>query len=158
MKRKVKKRLLVWLLSISMVAGPFGIRVLAAPDEETQTLTYAGGLCEHHAEHTAQCGYVQGQPCGHVHTEECYETVTECVHAHTQECYPEEIPDDSAQDEASGDEFPKGETGNASAPERCGHVCSEESGCVVKILKCVHEHDDGCGYAQAYDCTYQCVI
>ncbi len=158
MKRKVKKRLLVWLLSISMVAGPFGIRVLAAPDEETQTLTYAGGLCEHHAEHTAQCGYVQGQPCGHVHTEECYETVTECVHAHTQECYPEEIPDDSAQDEASGDEFPKGETGNASAPERCGHVCSEESGCVVKILKCVHEHDDGCGYAQAYDCTYQCDI
>lgn len=168
MKKKVKKRLLAWILSVSMLAGPFGIRALAAPDGETQALAYAGGLCEHHAEHTAQCGYVQGQPCGHVHTEECYETVTECVHTHTQECYPEEIADtsvqevpdedDTAQGEASGDEFPKEETENAPLPERCGHVCSEESGCVVKILKCVHEHDGGCGYVQAADCTYQCGI
>ena len=33
-----------------------------------------GGLCEHHAEHTAECGYaeaVEGQPCAHVHDELC---------------------------------------------------------------------------------------
>ena len=181
MKRKVKKRLLAWILSVSMLAGPFGIRALAAPDGQTQALTYAGGLCEHHAEHTAQCGYVQGQPCGHVHTEECYETVTECVHTHTQECYPEDTPgeeesdetvpeeeaenispEDAAQEEAlatapEGGEDTPSEVKD-SRPERCGHVCSDESGCVVKVLKCVHEHDGGCGYAQARDCTYQCGI
>ena len=44
------------------------------------------GLCEHHPEHTAECGYAEAQPCTHVHGEECYKTVTECVHEHTDEC------------------------------------------------------------------------
>ena len=47
------------------------------------------GLCEHHTEHTPDCGYREAQPCTHEHTEECYKTVTECVHTHTDGCYPE---------------------------------------------------------------------
>ena len=33
------------------------------------------GLCEHHPEHTAECGYVEavkGHACGHEHTPDCY--------------------------------------------------------------------------------------
>ena len=53
----------------------------------------SSGLCEHHTEHNADCGYtegIEGTPCNHEHTEDCYTLVTECVHKHTAECYPAE--------------------------------------------------------------------
>ncbi len=43
----------------------------------------ASGLCEHHTEHTADCGYTEGipeQPCNHEHTDDCYAAVEQCVH------------------------------------------------------------------------------
>ena len=43
----------------------------------------------------------------------------------------------------------------------CGHVCSEESGCITKELNCNHEHDENCGYVPATagtPCTYVCEI
>ena len=43
--------------------------------------------CEHHTEHTPECGYtegVEGSPCTHEHGEECYSEVTVCVHSHQQ--------------------------------------------------------------------------
>ena len=112
------------------------------------------GLCEHHRSHTADCGYMEAQPCTHEHTEECYTTVTECVHEHTDECYPK-----TEETEASAGE------GNATAsdaedrePENCTHQCSEESGCITKVLDCHHEHDESCGYKEAQDCGYVCEI
>ena len=42
----------------------------------------SSGLCEHHTEHNADCGYtegIEGTPCNHEHTEDCYTLVTECV-------------------------------------------------------------------------------
>ena len=47
-------------------------------------------LCEHHTEHTAECGYVaptEGHECGHVHDEECgYQEASECNHVHDENC------------------------------------------------------------------------
>ena len=100
-----------------------------------------GGLCEHHTQHDSACGYSEGAaetPCGHEHTEDCYTLVTNCVHEHTAECYSEE-----------------------NTELICGHVCSEESGCITKELNCNHEHDENCGYVPAKEgtpCTYVCEI
>ena len=84
------------------------------------------GLCEHHTFHTAECGYlaaVEGHECGHVHTEECYQYVTACVHEHDETCgYGEGA---------------------------CGHVCSQETGCVKQVVDCHHVHDESCGYVEA---------
>ena len=67
------------------------------------------GLCDHHPEHTEDCGYTaptEGQPCGHEHTAECYtlgvlpdadggnpyevggdtENLLDCHHSHDSEC------------------------------------------------------------------------
>ena len=94
------------------------------------------GLCEHHTSHTAECGYlaaVEGHECGHVHTEACYQEVTVCVHEHDDTC---------------GD-----------AEGTCGHVCSEETGCVIKTEACRHDHDGSCGYVAAaaeQPCAYVC--
>lgn len=69
-----------------------------------------GGLCEHHPQHTADCGYkeaVPGCPCGHKHTADCYTDTLKCGydeegvqtasgsdagHDHTQECYVRDCP------------------------------------------------------------------
>ena len=98
-----------------------------------------GGLCEHHPQHDDACGYSEGTaevPCSHEHTEDCYQLVTNCVHAHTAECYSE-----------------------GSTEPICGHVCSEENGCITKELNCNHEHDASCGYVPATagtPCNFVC--
>ena len=112
------------------------------------------GLCEHHPEHTSDCGYREAQPCTHEHGEECYKTVTECAHEHTDECYPETEATEESTGEGSATDY--GAEGRE--PENCTHVCSEESGCITKVLDCHHEHDENCGYQEAQDCGYVCEI
>ena len=112
------------------------------------------GLCEHHRSHTAECGYAEAQPCTHEHGEECYKTVTECVHTHTDGCYPE--TGETEESTGEGNATPS-DAGNRE-PSLCTHVCSEESGCVTKVLDCHHEHDESCGYQEAQDCGYVCEI
>lgn len=109
------------------------------------------GLCEHHPEHTAECGYTEAQPCTHEHTEECYKTVTECVHEHTDGCYPE-------TEESTGEGSATDSGAENREPSKCTHSCSEESGCITKVLDCHHEHDENCGYQEAQDCGYVCEI
>ena len=100
-----------------------------------------GGLCEHHTQHDDACGYSEGTaevPCSHEHTEECYTQATKCVHEHMAECY----------------------SGETTEPI-CGHVCSEESGCITKELNCNHEHYENCGYVPAKEetpCNFVCEI
>lgn len=114
----------------------------------------ASGFCEHHPEHTEDCGYTEGtpeSPCTHEHTDECHTLIKNCVHSHTEDCYPAE-----------------GVSGNTATPSDadkaesvCGHVCSKESGCITKDLNCQHEHDSECGYAPATEgtpCGYVCKI
>ena len=112
------------------------------------------GLCEHHPEHTVECGYAEAQPCTHEHGEKCYKTVTECVHEHTDECYPET----EETEESAGEGSATTSDAEDREPENCTHVCSEESGCITKVLDCHHEHDESCGYQEAQDCGYVCEI
>ncbi|MDY5414970.1 S-layer homology domain-containing protein, partial [Anaerotignum sp.] len=109
-----------------------------------------GGLCEHHTQHDGACGYTEGTaeiPCSHEHTEDCYTLVTKCVHTHTADCFP---ADDTATPSDAEEKEPV-----------CGHVCSEESGCITKTLDCKHEHNEACGYVPATEgmpCTFVCEV
>ena len=52
---------------------------------------YTGGLCEHHTEHTAACGYTKGtaeNPCSHEHNESCggLTDPAACNHSHDETC------------------------------------------------------------------------
>lgn len=127
----------------------------------------ASGFCEHHPEHTEDCGYTEGtpeSPCTHEHkvnggeadregglghTDECHTLIKNCVHSHTEDCYPQETVSGNVATPSDADK----------AEPVCGHVCSEESGCIEKELDCKHEHDEDCGYAPATEgtpCGYVC--
>lgn len=90
---KQRKRIAAFVLAAAMVFSTLPLNVLAV-----ETPTVAAGLCEHHPEHTADCGYTEGTegtPCNHEHNEDCYTLVTECVHEHTEDCYPAESVSDN---------------------------------------------------------------
>ena len=61
----------------------------------------------------------------HQHTDSCYRLEENCIHNHTDECYPiiESIPEEASPSDAQYSE-----------PTECTHVCSEENGCIVKVL------------------------
>lgn len=63
----------------------------------------------------------------HQHTDSCYRLEENCIHNHTDECYPiiESILEEASPSDAQ-----------YSAPTECTHVCSEENGCIVKVLDC----------------------
>ena len=145
-----KRRFLSVLLSLVLILGTIPITALAETTESKGT-----GLCEHHPQHTDECGYTEGSegtPCSHEHTEDCYTLVTNCVHEHTDECYP-------AESVSAGTATPS--QPEEAEPTECTHVCSEESGCITEILDCKHEHDAACGYTpatQGTPCTFVCEI
>ena len=153
---KLKKRILSLLLCGAMLFSLCPQSVLAKENGQAGGVTAGtSGLCEHHPEHNADCGYtegIEGTPCNHEHTEDCYTLVTECVHEHDEDCYPEES--------VSGNEAtPSG--AQKREPENCPHICDEESGCITKELNCQHEHDDECGYSPATagtPCGYVCEL
>ena len=153
---KRKRRILSLLLCGAMLFSLCSQPALAEGNRQADGVTIgAGGLCEHHQEHNADCGYTEGTagtPCGHEHTADCYEEVTNCVHEHDEDCYPEESDSD---DEATPSNAQKRE------PENCPHICDEESGCITEKLNCQHEHDDECGYSPATagtPCGYVCEL
>lgn len=131
MKQKWKRPLAL-LLSVAMMFSMSGTPVYAA-DMET-----GASVCPHHV-HDETCGYSEGTPCTHEHTDDCYTLVTQCVHEHTAECYSDGILP------AEGEE---------KAADACTHVCSEESGCITKELNCPHVHDETCGYSEGSPCTF----
>ena len=133
------RRLLSLALSVVMVLTVLPMPSIAAEGD---------GLCEHHPEHTADCGYVaavEGRDCGHVCGEDCYTVTTDCQHVHDESCYSDGV-------------LPA--VGEEKAADACAHTaCTEESGCVTKAHTCTHKHDGSCGYVEAVagsPCTYQC--
>ena len=132
MKQKWKRPLAL-LLSVAMMFSMSGTPVYAADME-----TGASAVCPHHV-HDETCGYSEGTPCTHEHTDDCYTLVTQCVHEHTAECYSDGMLP------AAGEE---------KAADACTHVCSEESGCITKELNCPHVHDETCGYSEGSPCTF----
>ncbi|MDY2968697.1 MAG: InlB B-repeat-containing protein [Butyricicoccus pullicaecorum] len=109
--------------------------------------------------HDAECGYVEaeaGSPCTHEHDENCgYIPAVEgspCTHEHTEDCYIEEVncvveADKQASENQSEEEL--AQTPMLLPSFADDHVCTEESGCITKVLDCQHEHDTECGYAEA---------
>ncbi|MCH1950711.1 leucine-rich repeat domain-containing protein [Enterocloster sp. OA13] len=104
---------------------------------KSRQATGGGVLCEHHPEHTEECGYVEavkGHRCEHVHTDECYTDELICGY------------DDEDMDWAT----------DSSATHVHKKKCYE--------LDCPHErgeHDDDCGYNEAvkgHPCDFICDV
>ena len=167
---KIWKQILSILVSTCLVMGMLPTVSLAAEDNGAAIGT--NGLCEHHTAHDETCGYVEeieGSPCTHEHGAECYTEVISCTHTHTEDCYP--ILDNGVSDNVATPSEDATISENESAedvmlsetaePTQCSHVCSEESGCIVQELNCLHEHDENCGYVPAVEghpCTYVCEL
>ena len=149
MTMKLKKRIAALLMAGAMVCSTLPVNVLAVES----SVQNVGGLCQHHTEHNADCGYtegIEGTPCNHEHTEDCYTLVTSCVHKHTADCYPAESVSDNTASPSDAEN---------QEPTECSHECSEDTGCIKKELDCKHEHDEACGYSPATEgtpCTYEC--
>lgn len=114
-----RKRYLALLMSLCLTGTMIPVTARAES-------AASGGLCEHHTEHTAECGYVEaveGHECEHMHDENCgYQEAGECTHAHTEEC---------------GEE---GESCTHVHDESCGYVeAVEESPCTFVCDTCGRE-------------------
>lgn len=134
MKNKKHARGLSLLLCAALLVGQTGMTVYA---EETSSSNRGVGVCEHHPEHTEECGYVEavkGHRCEHVHTDECYTDELICGY------------DDDDMDLAT----------DSSATHVHKKKCYE--------LDCPHErgeHDDDCGYIEAVKgqlCGFVCDV
>ena len=116
----MKKRILSMLLAIVMVVGLLPTAVFAAEGDN---------LCDHHTEHTADCGYapaVEGSPCTHECGEECAEA---CTHVHDEACgYVE-----------------------AAAEVPCGYVCEESHGEATRVIYVDESTFLASGYSRFYD-------
>lgn len=149
------KRPAAFLLAAAMI---FTMPEVPASAVEAGASAVHTGLCEHHPEHTEDCGYTEGTEgaaCEHEHTEDCYTLVKKCVYEHDESCYPVlegSVPENTATSSEAEE----------AQPTACTHECSEESGCITKELSCPHErgeHDDSCGYIPATEgtpCGYTC--
>ena len=65
MTMKLKKRIAALLMAGAMVCSTLPVNVLAVENSNQNV----GGLCEHHTEHNAECGYtegIEGTPCGYI--------------------------------------------------------------------------------------------
>ena len=166
------KRPAAFLLAAAMIFTMPGVPASAV---EAGVSAVHTGLCEHHPEHTEDCGYTEGTEgaaCEHEHkvnggeadredplgdTEDCYILVEKCVHEHDESCYPV-LEESVSENTATPSEAEEAQ------PTACTHECSEESGCITKELSCPHErgeHDDTCGYIPATEgtpCGYTCEL
>ena len=117
----MKKRILSIIMVLSMCLSMLPTAAFAAEDT---------GLCEHHPEHTEECGYkeaVAGADCTHEHTAECY----------TLGVLPDEDTDSNNAYELGDDT----EQVNTLA---CPHVHDEDCGYVEAV--------------EASPCTYECAL
>ena len=149
------KRPAAFLLAAAMIFTMPGVPTFAVKAGASAVHT---GLCEHHPEHTENCGFTEGTEgaaCEHEHIEDCYTLVKKCIHEHDESCYPV-LEGSVSENTATPSEAEKAQ------PTACTHECSEESGCITKELSCPHErgeHDESCGYIPAIEgtpCGYTC--
>lgn len=132
--------------------------------------TPAEGICNHHPEHTADCGYkaaVEGQDCAHSHNSLCgYQEASPCTHGHDSLCgYREASACAHRHTEECGE---NGESCTHQHDEACGYqeaspcTHSHDESCGYREARdCTHAHDDTCGYVEAVTgspCTYRCEI
>lgn len=105
---------------------------------------------------------MQRGECSHRHTEECYTQLIQCVfdaNAGTDTDVGTDIDTSAGGDTGTDSDTDEkndigtdseadidSERSNTESEERSQHICSEESGCITKILQCPHVHDEYCGY------------
>lgn len=105
---------------------------------------------------------MQRGECSHRHTEECYTQLIQCVfdaNAGTDTDVGTDIDTSAGSDTGTDSDTDEkndigtdseadidSERSNTESEERSQHICSEESGCITKILQCHHVHDEYCGY------------
>ena len=128
MKERMKKLFSI-LLCLLMLVQSVPVTVFAAAED---------GLCEHHTEHTAECGYAEAV------------AGSDCTHSHDGSCgYAEAVAEVLCTCEATD------ENGALVHTEGCGYVAPVEGS------NCAHVHDEACGYAASVSgsvCTYHCHI
>ncbi|HJA24766.1 MAG TPA: Cna B-type domain-containing protein, partial [Candidatus Fournierella merdigallinarum] len=171
--RTMAKRWLAVILCLCMIF-PSAVTLISAAEEPA----YTGGPCEHHTEHTAECGYVEaveGQLCPHVRDENCgYQEPTEeipCAHVHDDSCGYQaavaEIPCDKECIDEDGDGNIDHQEGCAYQPamaeQPCTHTHDENCGyqAATDGSPCAHAHNEDCGYVEAVEgqpCTFVCEI
>ena len=118
----MKRRVLSLAVALALCLNLFPVQAFA------DGAGTGDGLCPHHPAHTDTCGYappVLARECTHSHDDGCYAVETNCIHTHTAECYPDGVD----------------------GPASCTHTCSQDSGCVTRVLSCPHVHDGAAGSA-----------
>lgn len=141
--------------------------------EDTDLSADNTGICVHHPEHTAECGYVaavEGTPCTHVHDETCgyAEAVEEipCDKNCAEINNPTENVTDSTEQSTTETQTAEASTETTGNAETMNEVPSEESIAVasadaevvhspdcsyrpaVEAQTCTHVHDETCGYSE----------
>lgn len=141
--------------------------------EDTDLSADNTGICVHHPEHTAECGYVaavEGTPCTHVHDETCgyAEAVEEipCDKNCAEINNPTENVTDSTEQSTTETQTAEASTETTGNAETMNEVPSEESIAVasadaevvhspdcsyrpaVEAQPCTHVHDETCGYSE----------
>lgn len=141
--------------------------------EDTDLSADNTGICVHHPEHTAECGYVaavEGTPCTHVHDETCgyaeaveeipcdkncaeinnsTENVTDSTEQSTTETQTAEASTETTGNAETMNEVPSEESiAVASADAEVVHSpdCSYRP--AVEAQPCTHVHDETCGYSE----------
>ncbi len=130
---RTPKKILSLLLAATLVIGAVPTTAFAEIDgaQDSGLSIGASGLCEHHAEHTADCGYTEGTP------------ETPCAHEHGAECYPDSVSGSAATPTEAAE--PTNCTHTEHTGE-CGYAPAVEG---TAEIPCTHEHDDNCGYVPA---------
>lgn len=130
--KRLQALVLAVVMTLSVPSGAFpAYAEPAAPN---------AGLCSHHPEHTATCGYqeaVEGRPCTHIHDENCGFREAQ-----------EEIPCDKGCTDTDGD-------------NQIDHApdCAYQP--AVDGSPCTHVHNESCGYQEAKPetpCGYVCPL
>ena len=90
--RSPGKRLFAAIVSLCMIVSLLPTTAFAeAGVQDSIVIAGTSGLCEHHTEHTADCGYTEGTaeiPCSHEHDESCGGLIDPeaCNHIHDEAC------------------------------------------------------------------------
>lgn len=171
MKKSISLMLILCMLCSGVLTN---VSVYAEVDQNNQT-AQEPGICIHHPEHTAECGYQQEagqQSCTHVHDEECgYIAAVEgqpCTHVHDETCGYVEASEEVAYDKGCTDTDGDGVIDHAPdcayqpavEGQPCTHVHDENCGYVeaVEGQPCNHVHDETCGYKDSSEgtpCSYE---
>ena len=159
---QIQRRLLSWLLAVSLVLGYVPIPSLAAQMDNS---------CDHHPVHTAECHYAEGSAgsaCTHAHSEDCYKIV-ECLHTCGEDCEDPCTHECTVENGCITMErdchHTHGDCGysEGTAEVPCGHVHDETCGYVAPVegVACGHTEHTDCGYAPATEgtpCTHGCEV